>query len=257
MNALSRKIGLALGSGGLRGIAHIGVLSVLEKEGVPIDMVAGCSIGSLIGALYCNGLSADDIYKLAVALGRKHWLDMTVPKMGLFAGERIVQILRVLTQRKNFEDLEIPLAVVATDLRLGKEVIFRKGMVAEAVRGSVSVPGIFVPYEYQGMLLVDGAVLNPTPIDVVRSMGAGIIIAVDLSHAGAVNSVNNIFDVIIYSIDLMEQELFRCKQPKCDVMIRPSVAHLSPTSFLSMEAAFQAGVQAAEESMPMIRRYLQ
>ncbi len=256
MNALPRKIGLALGSGGLRGIAHIGVLSVLEKEGVPIDMVAGCSIGSLIGALYCNGLLADDIYKLALAMGRKHWLDMTVPKMGLFAGERIVQILRILTQRKNFEELEIPLAVVATDLRLGKEVVFRTGAVAEAVRGSVSVPGIFVPYEYQGMLLVDGAVLNPTPINVARGMGAGIIIAVDLAHGGVADSVNNIFDVIVYSIDLMEQELFRCKQPKCDVMIRPDVAHISPTSFSSMEAAFQAGVQATEEAMPLIRRYL-
>ena len=257
MNVLPRKIGLALGSGGLRGLAHVGVLSVLEKEGVPVDLVAGSSIGSLIGALYCNGLCAADIYKLALAMERRHWFDMTMPKMGLFAGDKLLQILRVLTQRKNFEDLEIPLAVIAADLRAGREVVFRTGSVAEAVRGSVSVPGIFVPYEHDGMLLVDGAVLNPTPIDVVRGMGAGVIIAVDLAHGGIAGEVRHMFDVIVYSIDLMEQELFRCKQPKCDVLIRPEVAAISPTSFQSIEAAFQAGVQAAEAAMPSIQRYLQ
>ena len=253
---MARKIGLALGSGGLRGIAHIGVLSVLEKEGVPIDLVAGSSIGSLIGALHCNGLAAADIYKLAQAMGSRHWLDMTMPKMGLFAGDKIVQVLRVLTQRKEFADLETPLAVVATDLRAGREVVFQSGSVAEAVRASVSVPGIFVPYEHNGMRLVDGAVLNPTPVDVVRAMGADVVIAVDLAHAGLVNEVRNIFDVIISSIDLMAQELFRFKQPACEVLIRPAVANVSPASFQSMEDAFAAGVQAAEAALPELRRYV-
>lgn len=250
------KVGLALGSGGLRGLAHVGVLRVLENEKIPIDYIAGCSIGSLIGALYASGQSLDNIEKLAKHLKRRHWLDFVIPKMGLFSGERVLSTLQILTQKKTFEQLQIPLAVVATELREGKEVVFTSGEVATAVRASVSVPGIFVPYEMGEMILVDGAVLNPTPVDVVRSMGADIVIAVDLAHAGTVCSITNIFDVIIQSIDIMERELMKTRETVCDVFIRPNVAHISPSTFDMTDECIALGELAVKEVLPQIRQLL-
>lgn len=250
------KVGLALGSGGLRGLTHVGVLRVLENEKIPVDYIAGCSIGSLIGALYASGQSLDNIEKLAKHLKRRHWLDFVIPKMGLFSGERVLSTLQILTQKKTFEQLQIPLAVVATELREGKEVVFTSGEVATAVRASVSVPGIFVPFQVGDMMLVDGAVLNPTPVDVVRGMGADIVIAVDLAHAGTVCSVTNIFDVIIQSIDIMERELLKTRENVGDVFIRPDVAHIPPSSFDQTDECIALGEAAANEVLPQIRSLL-
>lgn len=250
------KIGLALGSGGLRGLVHIGVLNVLASEHIPIDYIAGCSIGSLIGALYAAGLSCENIARLARGLKRRNWLDFIIPRMGVIAGERILQIMRILTQHKSFADLNIPLAIVATDLHDGQEVVFTSGPVAEAVRASISVPGIFVPAEIAGRRLVDGAVVNPTPVDVARCMGADVVIAVDLAHAGTVSSVNNMFDVVIQAIDIMERELCKHRQRYCDVLIRPSVGHISPSAFDALEECLVLGETAAREKLPEIRRLL-
>lgn len=247
------KIGLALGSGGLRGMSHVGVLRVLERENIPIDYIAGCSIGSLIGALYCSGLSLENIEKLSKHLKRRHWLDFVIPKMGLFSGERVLTMIQILTQKKTFEQLRIPLAIVATELREGREVVFTSGEVATAVRASVSIPGIFVPFEMDDMILVDGAVLNPTPIDVARRMGADIVISVDLAHAGTVGSITNIFDVIIQSIDIMERELMKTREPVSDIIIRPDVAHISPSSFDKTDECIALGESAAQMMLPQIR----
>ena len=247
------KIGLALGSGGLRGLAHVGVLRVLEKENIQIDYIAGCSIGSLIGALYCSGMELENIEKLSKHLRRRHWLDFAIPKMGLFSGERVLNMIQILTKKKTFEQLQIPLAVVATELREGKEVIFSSGDVATAVRASISVPGIFIPYTVDGKMLVDGAVLNPTPVDVARSMGADIVIAVDLAHAGTVYSITNIFDVIIQSIDIMERELMKTRETVSDIVIRPDVAHISPSSFESTDECIALGEAAIREVLPQLR----
>lgn len=250
------KVVIALGSGGLRGLAHIGVLRVLERESIPVDAIVGCSIGSLIGALYCSGMPLESIEKLARHLKRRHWLDFSIPKLGLFAGERILNMLRLLTRNKSFSDLSLPLAVVATDLQQGKEVVFTSGEVAMAVRASTSVPGIFVPCELDGMILVDGAVLNPTPIDVARKMDADVVIAVDLAYAGSVCSITNMFDVIIQSIDIMERELLKTRESACDVLIRPAVAHISPSSFERAVECIALGEAAATEMLPQIRHAL-
>lgn len=251
------KIGLALGSGGLRGLAHVGILKVLERENIPINCVAGCSIGSLIGALYCSGLNADTILKLAKNLKRRHWLDFIIPKLGIISGERILEMVKLLTQQKTFAELAIPLAVVATELNHGKEVVFTEGDVAKAVRASVSVPGIFVPYQLDDMLLVDGAVLNSTPIDVVRKMGADIVIAVDIAHAASIGNITNMFDVIIQSIDIMEREIFKKHHSHCDVLIRPDVAHISPSSFEQIDECVGIGEQAAQDVLANIKELIQ
>lgn len=250
------KLGLALGSGGLRGIAHIGVLKVLCKHKIPIDFIAGCSIGSLIGALYAAGLEPETILKLAKTLKKRHWLDFVLPQMGLVSGERALATIRLLTRQKTFAELATPLAVVATELNSGKEVVFTEGDVAKAVRASISVPGVFIPYAMDDGLFIDGAVINPTPIDTVRNMGADIVIAVDLAHAGTVCSISNMFDVIIQSIDIMERELCKHRQPHCDVLIQPDVGALSPSSFDTMDECALAGELAAEAAIPQIKSYL-
>nr|WP_092067504.1 patatin-like phospholipase family protein [Dendrosporobacter quercicolus]NSL46625.1 patatin-like phospholipase family protein [Dendrosporobacter quercicolus DSM 1736]SDL57838.1 NTE family protein [Dendrosporobacter quercicolus] len=250
------KTGLVLGSGGLRGLAHVGVLKVLERENIPIDYIAGCSIGALIGALYCSGHSPETILKLAKHLKRRHWLDFVVPKMGLFSGDKVLETTRLLTQQKTFSDLNIPLAIVATEINQGQEVVFNQGDLAKAVRASVSVPGVFVPYQWDDMLLVDGAVVNPTPIDVVRNMGADIVIAVDLAHAGTVFKLTNMFDVIIQSIDIMERQLFKHRQHHCSVLIRPEISHIPPSAFEAVEECAELGEKAAAAAVAEIKQLL-
>jgi NTE family protein len=250
------KIGLALGSGGLRGIAHIGVLKVLKNHQIPIDYIAGCSIGSLIGALYAAGLDPETIFKLAKNLKKRHWLDFVIPQMGIVSGERALATIRLLTKQKTFADLEIPLAVVATELNSGREFIFTEGDVAKAVRASISVPGVFIPFAIDDVLFIDGAVINPTPIDTARNMGADVVIAVDLAHAGTVYNISNMFDVIIQSIDIMERELCKQRQAHCDILIQPDVGKVSPSSFDKMDECVLAGELAAEAVIPDIKKLL-
>ena len=175
------KIAVVLGSGGLRGISQVGVLKVLEDENIKIDHIVGCSMGSLIGALYCCGHTTDNILKLAMNLKREHWFDIKIGKMGLCSGEQALTIMKLLTQKRKFSETDISLSIVAADLNAGEEVVFSEGSVAEAVRASISIPGVFMPYQKGEMLLVDGAVVNPTPIDIAFNNGADIVIAVDLS----------------------------------------------------------------------------
>lgn len=250
------KVGLALGSGGLRGLAHVGVLKVLERENIPIDYIAGCSIGSMIGALYCAGHSPDTIIKLAKHLKPRYWLDFVIPKLGIVSGDKVLTTIRLLTQQKSFAELNTPLAIVATEINHGREIVFTEGDVAEAVRASTSVPGVFVPHKIDEMLLVDGAVLNPTPIDVVRSMGADMVIAVDLAHAGVVCNITNVFDVIIQAIDIMERELLKHRRKNCDILIQPDIAHISPSSFDAIDECVKLGEEATEQVLPDIKRVL-
>ena len=246
------KIGLALGSGGLRGLAHVGVLKVFERENIPIHYIAGSSIGSLIGALYSAGLRPDMIHKLAIQLKRRHWLDFVVSQKGMIAGERVLEITRLLTQKKQFQDLRIPLAVIATNLRNGEEVVIKEGDVAIAVRASVSVPGVFVPFLWGDSLFVDGAVTNPTPIDTVHKMGADLVIAVDLSHKGVPSPITNLLDVMVESINIMQQQMLNYRQEKCSILIQPDVGHDSPSSFQSIDECVELGEKAAYELLPQI-----
>lgn len=249
-------ITLVLGAGGLRGLTHIGVLKVLEQHDIPIKMIVGCSIGSLIGSLYAAGMRPEEMEKLAKELHRRHWIDFIVPKNGLVAGRRVLEMVRLLTKKKSFSELDIPLVVVATDLYRGQEVILDNGSVAEAVRASVSVPGIFVPYTANGICFVDGAVINPTPVDVARQRGKGIIVAVDLANAGTVSTVTNIFDIILMSVDIMERELLKHRLVHGDILIQPRVAHILPSDFGKAEELIHLGESAAREVIPRLRELL-
>lgn len=179
-----QKIGLALGSGSARGLAHIGVIRALNEASINIDFVAGTSIGALIGAVYASG-KLDDLEDVYLDFDWKkvvNLFDMVFPKSGLIDGNKVADFVREYVQAKNIEHLPVPFQAVATDIETGEEVSLDKGDVIEAVRASISVPGIFTPVRRKGRILVDGGLVNPVPTNVVRSMGADYIIAVDLNH---------------------------------------------------------------------------
>ncbi|MFC0271173.1 patatin-like phospholipase family protein [Metabacillus herbersteinensis] len=246
------KIGLALGAGGARGFAHLGVLKVLNNAGIKVDLIAGSSMGALVGSFYAAGIDIDRLYKFAIAFKRKYYLDFTVPKMGFVAGNRVKDLIRLFTHGKNIEELDIPLAIVATDLYEGKKVVFKKGPVAEAVRASIAIPGIFVPEKIDGKLLVDGGVVDRVPVSVVKEMGADIVIAVDVSNVKRTEDINSIFDVILQSLDIMQDELVHYRKIASDVMIRPRVEQYSSRAFTNIQEIIEIGEKEAEQHVDKI-----
>jgi len=180
------KFGLALGSGSARGLAHVGVIQVLEAYGIPIDMIAGTSIGSVIGSLYASGASIEQLMEAALSMKRGKalaLLDPALPHSGFIKGHRAEEIIKTIALKdKTFDELNIPFAAVATVLKNGAEAVIKKGKVIDAVRASISIPGIFTPVKYQDYYLVDGGLVNPVPVDVTKDLGADIVIAVSLSR---------------------------------------------------------------------------
>jgi len=180
----SGKIGLALGGGSARGWAHIGVIRALNEAGIDIDYIAGTSIGSVVGSVFASG-NIKDLEEVAVRLDWKqiaYLFDVVLPKSGLIDGKKVAGFVRNHLRKSNIEELPIPFCAVSTDLDTGHEVVIRKGDIIEAVRASISIPGIFTPVRNNGRILVDGGLVNPVPVSVVREMGADFVIAVDLSH---------------------------------------------------------------------------
>jgi len=247
------KIGLALGSGGARGFAHLGVLKVLRENGIPIDLIAGSSMGAVVGTLYAAGTSIERLYQFALAFKRKYYLDYTVPKMGFISGNRVKELIRLFTHQKHFHQLNIPVAVVATDLYDGKKVIFKEGPVADAVRASIAIPGIFVPEKIDGRLLVDGGVVDRVPVSVVKEMGADIVIAVDVSHVKKNEDITSIFDVILQSLDIMQDELVHHREIASDVMIRPHVEQYSSRAFTNIKEIIEIGETEAQKHVEKIQ----
>ncbi|NLA27704.1 MAG: patatin-like phospholipase family protein [Firmicutes bacterium] len=246
------KIGLALGGGLARGLAHIGAIRVLQEKGIKIDYIAGTSMGSLIAALYACGLKLKLIERLAQRISRRTWMDLTFPRMGLIAGDKLEELLYMLTGRRNFADLTLPLAVVAVDLISGERVVLTEGSVARAVRASCAIPGIFSPVEIGGKLLVDGGVLQRVPASVVREMGAELVIAVDVGiHVGDYK-ISHIFDVMSKSLDIMSREIHRRQSNDADVLIAPGVSDLGPFDFQCVEKAIDRGEEAAREVLPQL-----
>ncbi|MCA1041073.1 patatin-like phospholipase family protein [Bacillus infantis] len=250
-------IGLALGSGGARGFAHLGVIKVLKEEGINVDVIAGSSMGALVGCFYGAGLDIDRLYKLAGAFKRKYYLDFTVPKMGFLAGKKVKELIRLFTHGKNLEDLDIPVRVVATDLMLGEKVVFSKGPIADAVRASISIPGIFIPEKLEDRLLVDGGVIDRVPVSVVEEMGADLIIAVDVSRVKTSSDITSIFDVIMQSLDIMQMELVSNREIASDIMIRPHVEMYSSRAFTNIEDIIRIGEEEARKQVPRIKEAIQ
>ncbi|MEO2074930.1 MAG: patatin-like phospholipase family protein [Bacillus sp. (in: firmicutes)] len=251
------KIGLALGSGGARGFAHLGVIKAFKDAGIPIHLIAGSSMGALVGSFYGAGNEMERLYKLSTAFKRKYFLDFTVPKMGFISGKKVKEFIKVFTHGKNIEELNIPLGIVATDLLTGEKIVFKKGPVANAVRASISIPGIFVPEKYDGRILVDGGVSDRVPVSVAREMGADIVIAVDVSRVKRNAEISSIYDVIMQSIDIMQSEIVRNREITADVMIRPPVENYSSRAFTNIDEIINIGEEVAKGYIKQIETVIE
>lgn len=245
-------VGLALGSGGARGFAHLGVIKALVDHSIPIDMIAGSSMGALVGCFYAFGHDVDKLIKLSKAFHRKHYLDFTIPKMGFISGKRLKSFIRLFMQGKRLEQLSIPVAVIATDLHTGEKMVFREGQAEEAIRASISIPGIFVPEKIKGRLLIDGGVSDRVPTAAVREMGANIVIGVDVSRINTRADIQTIYDVIMQSIDILQMEIIAAREMEADVMILPPVEHVNARSFRNIEEIIHIGEEAALLKLPEI-----
>jgi NTE family protein len=251
MNCDNVKIGLALGGGFFRGIAHIGVLQVLAENKIPISMVAGTSIGSAVGAAYAAGADPFMLGKLVCACSENMFYDVGMPRMGLIKGEKIVAFMRTITGNKSFEQTKIPFAAVACDIERGEKVVLSQGNLAQAVRASVSVPGVFRPVEYEGRLLVDGGVMERLPVSVVRDMGADVTIAVDVGARTGSYSVRNTVDVMMRALELMEYQVIASETPP-DVLLHPELHHITMTSLSQAQECLERGRGEATYHLPEI-----
>ena len=242
----NQKFGIALGGGGARGLSHIGVLKALEKANIQPDYLTGTSMGGVIAAGYAAGLSPDDLEQIALEFTsvRKLWrlADPTLPRRGLFQGDRLLDFFDQHIKGCTFEDLRFPLTLVAVDLNSGQEIHLQEGSVSEAVRSTVSVPGLLAPVECNGQRLVDGGLLNNVPVDVVSEMGADVTLAVDVyvSNGDASfwqdlgkrrflsGTVGGLIAVLGDSLDLLihQQSANMLKINPPDFLIRPDI----PTS---------------------------
>jgi NTE family protein len=248
------KVALVLGAGSARGIAHIGVLQVLLENQISFDFIVGSSMGAMVGTIYACGADIYMLDKMLQHMNTKILFDVGIPRLGFISGKRVCDFLNLLTKRKTFADLDFPVAVVATDLLTGERVVIDEGPVTEAVRASISLPGVFAPVIKDNMVLVDGAVSDRLPIEVARESGADLIIAVDVTFGpGKKVAIKNTMDVIMTSLDIMSKHHFDSVFPNADVLIQPAVGHINPREFDRSREVVDLGRKAAEERVAEIK----
>jgi NTE family protein len=250
----TRGVALALSSGGARGLVHVGVLKVLDRHHVPIVGIAGSSMGALIGALYGSGYSGGELEQMAQTIRRAHYMDVSVSKMGLLAGRKLHELVLKWTHGKNLEDLVPPLKVVAVDIERAEEVVISRGSVADAVRASASIPGMFSPVRRGEHLLVDGGVLNRVPANLAREFPCQGVIAVD-AGIDLASRMTSMFDVLFQTFDIMARELRRYQTISAEVLIQPAL-DLTRDNHRA-QRFIAAGEAACEAHLPEIMRLLE
>jgi NTE family protein len=283
---LGRSVGLALGGGAAFGISHLGVLRVLERNDIPVDLLVGCSIGSLVAISYAAGYRVEDIIEKAHEMGKRSYvasgLDFTLTKPGIIGGDRLKRRFSPLLGTKTtFEDLLIPCRTVATDIRSGELVSIGRGSLEDAYRASIAVPMVLAPEGLDGRVLVDGGVADPVPAETVRHMGADLCIAVPVvpplkksietaiskwtarlnlfnpfAYLSAGTGMPNLFDITMNSLQTLQHELGLYKVISADVSILPELSDFTWTDFDRSHELVEKGVEAAEAALPELRRIL-
>jgi NTE family protein len=252
-------IGLALGGGFARGIAHVGVLKVLEEENIPIGFIAGTSVGALIGAAYCSGLSPSELEEFATKVRFKHFAQWTLSRYGFASNQRMIGFLNRLLKVKTFEELRIPLAVTATDFSTGEGVIFHSGPLVDPVRASCAYPGMFLPVKIRGRLLVDGMLSHSVPCVPLRQMGADRVLAVHLKGkwTNGDGGPRHLFDVIGQCFAIAQEMNSSLWQTAADLTIEPDVNGYKYDAFENSAELVRAGELAARAAIPEIRKWMQ
>ena len=247
------RIGIALGGGAAKGFAHIGVIKMLEANGLAPAVVSGTSAGSVVGALYASGMNAFDLQEKAVALDETRIRDLQLSTGGMVLGQKLEDYVNEQVRRKPLEQLAKPFVAVATRLEDGERTVFARGNTGQAVRASSSVPGVFQPVSIGKFHFVDGGIVSPVPVDAARQLGADIVIAVDISNKARGQSPTNLLGALNQSIAIMGQKLGQAELARADVIITPQVLDIGPADFSQRASAIVEGEKAALAAMPQIR----
>lgn len=250
------RIALALGGGAARGFAHIGVIKALEAQGISPDIVVGTSAGSVVGALYAAGYSGFELQKLAIQFEEGQVSDWAMPNRGVFKGETLQNFINKAVQQRPLEKMSKLLAVVATDLHSGEMVVFRTGNTGMAVRASSAVPGLFQPVSINGRDYVDGGLVSPVPVRVARSLGADLVIAVNVSNQPQDGKIESTLDVLLQTFTIMGQAISRSELLTADIVIRPVTPQGSSTDFNGRHLAILEGEKAVAAILPELKASL-
>jgi len=251
-------IGLALGGGFARGIAHVGVLKVLEEEGIPVRMIAGTSVGGLIGAAYCSGVTIAELEEVAYKVRFTTFARWTLSRYGFATNDRMVSFLTRTLKVQTFEELRIPLGVTATDFNTGEGMVFTSGSIIDPVRASCAYPGMFLPVEICGRWLVDGMLSNPVPTRPLRAMGAERVLAVQLKGQWSKTTApRHLFDVIGQSFAIAQDMMSSVWRSAADLVIEPDVAGFDYDDFKRAGELIRVGEVAMRRALPEVRKWLE
>ncbi len=254
-----KKVGLSLGSGSMRGLAHIGVIEVLLENEIPIDMVAGCSMGAIIGGIFSAGTDMTNLEKYVCSMKMMEHIDLSVPlKGGFIQGDKLEELIRLFTHEFTFSQTRNPFYCVAVDINEGALKVFEEGPLHKAIRASMSIPGIFIPTEIDGHTYVDGGVIQRVPNGVLKEKGADIIIAVDVGYRGTPFGPGKIspLSALNRSIDMMQWEALK-GQTGADITIVPDVRFVKGRFDISQaQKIIEQGRKAALEKIESIKELL-
>ena len=252
------KIGIALGGGFARGIAHIGVLKVLEEEGIPVQMVAGTSVGALMGAAYCSGVSIAELEELAEKVRFTTFARWTLSRYGFASNDRMIAFLTRTLKAHTFEEMRIPLGVTATDFNTGGGTVFTSGPIIDPVRASCAYPGMFLPVEIGGRWMVDGMLSHPVPTRPLRAMGAERVIAVHLKGQWSkATAPRHMLDVVGQSFAIAQDMMSSVWRGAADVVIEPDVAGFDYDDFKRAGQLIRVGELAMRSALPEVRKWLE
>jgi len=254
---LRSGIGLALGGGFARGYAHLGVLKELEAHQIPVACISGSSIGSILGAAYASGVPLAHIVERCGEVRFHDFARWRVSRLGLASNDRLGALIHRFFDSRQFEDLQLPLAIVATDLGTGDPVVFRQGSLADAIRASCAFPGLFEPVQIGTRYLADGGLVAPVPTRAARELGAETVIGICVGlHDGHRGAPKNIFQVVSRAVSAAQKNQLEAWERHADLVLRPSVQSLAWDDFDRIEEAMEAGAAAARAAIPKIRRLL-
>ena len=246
------KIALVLGAGASKGFAHVGVLKILETNKIPIHLIVGTSVGSVVGSFYAYGLNAFELQRLSFSVEQKEIVDLTLPDNGFIKGEKLEEFVNKVVKNTPMEKLKLPFYAVATEIQNGQETVFGRGNTGQAVRASCSIPGVFRPVKIGDKIYVDGGVVSPVAVEAAKRLGADLVIAVDISASSERIPPANTIETLLQSIDIMYSKLAAIQLSKADVIIRPKVGHIGSADFSRRHEAILEGEKAAAEVLPRI-----
>ena len=247
------RVALALGGGAARGFAHIGVIEVLEENGIRPDIVTGTSAGSLVAALYASGHTGKELEAIALNMDESALTHWSFPGRGLIRGEALARYVREATGNRPLEQMRIPLGIVATDLDSGKPIVFRHGDVGTAVRASSAVPAVFQPVKLGAHEYVDGGLTSPVPVRAARDMGADVIIAVDISQLPDGGDTSNALHMLLQTFSIMGRSINELELKEADIVLRPRLPGVAGTDFSVRKKNIEAGREAALAMLAQIK----